>query len=98
MRDQIVGQCSICGGRVLQYSSLCIVGPWPPAECECCGAQACEGPVVPMRPRIVGTQGTAGNTAFAFLHDEPDLYRRESLEEEVTRLYGLVGPDGRGRA
>lgn len=24
--------------------------------------------------------------------------RREALDEEVARLYGLVGPDGRGRS
>jgi len=47
-----MGSCSICGGRVLQYSSLCIVGPFPPAQCESCGAVEMPGPVIPMRPQM----------------------------------------------
>jgi len=53
MRNQIVGRCSICGGRVLQYKVLHIVGPFPPAVCEKCGAEeSVRGPIIPMeKPR-----------------------------------------------
>jgi len=51
MRDQIVGKCSICGGRVLQHKFLHMVGPMPPAECERCHAQEASGPVIPMEPQ-----------------------------------------------
>ena len=49
---QVIGTCSICGGRVLQYVMLHIVGPFPPARCERCGGVEAEqhGPVIPMRP------------------------------------------------
>ena len=52
MTDKVcIGRCSICGGRVMQYTVLWIVGPWPPARCESCGATE-EAPekVIPMRP------------------------------------------------
>ena len=49
---QVVGKCSLCGGRVMQYKVLWIVGPFPPAECEKCGAvEAPRGPVIPMEPK-----------------------------------------------
>lgn len=49
---QVIGTCSICGGRVLQYVMLHIVGPFPPARCERCGGEEEKqhGPVIPMRP------------------------------------------------
>ena len=52
MRDQVIGKCSICGGRVMQYLSLGLAGPWPPAVCADCGAvEDRPGPVIPMKPR-----------------------------------------------
>jgi hypothetical protein len=51
MRDKVVGTCGNCGGRVLNYSILHIVGPFPPGICESCGAEeATSGPVLPMKP------------------------------------------------
>jgi hypothetical protein len=46
---QVIGTCSLCGGRVS-------VGRWGfvalPASCESCGAVAAmHGPVIPMVPR-----------------------------------------------
>lgn len=39
MSDQIVvGTCGNCGGRVMQYTMLLMVGPFPPPKCESCGA------------------------------------------------------------
>lgn len=53
MSDQrVIGRCSECGGRVLQYKSLMIVGPFPPAVCESCGAkEAPTGPTIKMIPK-----------------------------------------------
>lgn len=55
-----IGRCSICGGAVKQYRVLWIVGEFPPAECDRCGAQEAQrGPVIPMEPRRYGdTRGT----------------------------------------
>lgn len=52
MSDKVcIGRCSICGGRVMQYTVLWIVGPWPPARCESCGAiEDVPEKVIPMRP------------------------------------------------
>lgn len=51
MRDRVVGTCGNCGGRVLNYTVLHMVGPWPPGVCESCGAEeATSGPVLPMKP------------------------------------------------
>lgn len=46
-----VGTCGNCGGPVEQYRSLCIVGPFPPAQCANCGAipQNPHGPRIPMQ-------------------------------------------------
>lgn len=49
---QVIGRCSLCGGRVLQHPFLHIVGPFPQAECERCGAvEEGRGPIIPMQPR-----------------------------------------------
>jgi len=63
MRDMVIGTCSICGGRVMQYSVLHIVGPFPPAECESCGATERQGGTfIEMEPkRHVTTTRTASN-------------------------------------
>lgn len=48
--EQEIGECSICGGKVVGHS-----GPWwgitppPPARCTSCGAVERRGPVIPMR-------------------------------------------------
>jgi hypothetical protein len=51
--DQVIGECSQCGGNVAGY-----VGPWmgvvppPPPSCQSCGAVSAQHhPVIPTRPR-----------------------------------------------
>lgn len=53
MSDQVrIGTCSICGGDVMAWTALMIVGPFPPPSCRQCGATARKpGPVIPMEPR-----------------------------------------------
>ena len=50
---QVIGECSLCGGPVEQYTMLHIVGPFPPPQCRNCGAVAKRphGPVIEMEPR-----------------------------------------------
>lgn len=64
MSDRIhVGTCSECGGRVLQYKALLIVGPFPPANCESCGAvEESNKPIRKMKP--IAKKETIGVNIF----------------------------------
>jgi len=42
----VVGTCSNCGGDVVVYKALLIVGPFPPPTCVTCGATADVKPIV----------------------------------------------------
>lgn len=58
-QKQVIGECSICGGPVEQYTMLHIVGPFPPPQCRNCGAVMDKpyGRVIPMRPATTPKSG-----------------------------------------
>jgi hypothetical protein len=43
--QECVGTCVRCGGRMLQYIILWMVGPFPSPKCEMCGYEY-HGPVM----------------------------------------------------
>lgn len=64
MTQQIIGKCSLCGGRVILETVQWVAGPPMPARCERCGAyedQTANMPTVPMRPS--GCQNTRRGSA-----------------------------------
>lgn len=73
--QKCIGTCSVCGGRVMQYIMLAIVGPWPPAKCENCGSQQSYGPVIPMVP--AGTP-------------RPDFFSKRPFEFDFSKVKSFV--------